>query len=340
LVAGQIRPVYSFVVPLFNEEASLPILLHRLDKLASELDAPAEIILVDDGSTDTTGIVAAARAKDDPRYRYLALSRNFGHQIAITAGMDHAAGDAVIVMDADLQDPPEVVPAMISKWKEGFEIVNAQRLHREGETKLKLWTAAAFYWGIRKLTSVDIPANVGDFRLIDRKAIDAFRAMPERQRFVRGMFSWLGFRQTVVTFRRPARAAGATKYTWLKMFRLALDAVVGFSEAPLRLSLWIGALVSLSGVGYGLYIMVRALTGAHYVSGWASTVVLVTLLSGLNFLMTGIIGVYVGAIHSEIKRRPVYVVGRAVGFDAAAPALSPAANIAPQESPVRRAIGR
>jgi len=144
LAAGQTRPVYSFVVPLFNEEATLPILLRRLDQLVAGLDAPAEIILVDDGSTDTTGIVAAARAKDDPAYRYLALSRNFGHQTAITAGMDHAAGDAVIVMDADLQDPPEVVPAMIAKWKEGFEIVNAQRLHREGETKLKIWTAALF----------------------------------------------------------------------------------------------------------------------------------------------------------------------------------------------------
>lgn len=317
MAAGQPRPVYSFVVPLFNEEATLPILLRRLDQLVAGLDAPAEIILVDDGSTDTTGIVAAARAKDNSAYRYLALSRNFGHQTAITAGMDHAAGDAVIVMDADLQDPPEVVPAMIAKWKEGFEIVNAQRLHREGETKLKIWTAALFYWGIRKLTSVDIPANVGDFRLIDRKALDAFCAMPERQRFVRGMFSWLGFRQTVVSFRRPARAAGETKYTWLKMFRLALDAVVGFSEAPLRLSLWIGGLVSLVGVGFGLFVLASALTGAHYVSGWASTVVLVSLLSGLNFLMTGIIGLYVGAIHSEIKQRPVYVIGRAIGFERA-----------------------
>ena len=240
------NPVYSLVIPLFNEEAVLPILLHRLDRLLDALDAPGEVILVDDGSRDTTGIVAAGRAKDDPRYRYLALSRNFGHQVAISAGMDHATGAAVIVMDADLQDPPEVVLELAAKWREGFEIVYALRLSRDGESPLKRWTASLFYRLIRALTAVDIPADVGDFRLVDRKAVDAFRAMPERDRFVRGMFGWMGFSQTAVPFHRLSRGAGTTKYNWRRMVKLALDGIIGFSDVPLRLALWIAARSSRS----------------------------------------------------------------------------------------------
>ena len=319
-------PVYSLVIPLYNEEAVLPLLLHRLDRLLEALDAPAEVILVDDGSRDTTGIVAAARAKDDPRYRYLALSRNFGHQVAISAGMDYAAGDAVVVMDADLQDPPEVVPALAAKWREGYEIVYALRLSRDGETPLKRWTAKLFYRLIRALTKVDIPADVGDFRLVDRKAIDAFKAMPERDRFVRGMFGWMGFSQTAVPFHRLSRGAGSTKYNWTRMLKLALDGIVGFSDVPLRLALWIGALVSLVALGYGAYATIMALVGAPFVSGWASTIVLVSFLAGINLLMTGIVGVYVGRIHTEVKNRPLYVVGRAVGFPRAAAERPPLAN--------------
>jgi dolichol-phosphate mannosyltransferase len=314
LVRGAQHPVYSLVIPLFNEEAVLPILLHRIDRLLAALDGPAEVILVDDGSTDTTGIVAAGRAKDDPRYRYLALSRNFGHQVAISAGMDRAAGDAVIVMDADLQDPPEVVLDLAAKWREGFEIVYALRLSREGESTLKLWTASLFYKLIRSLTAVDIPANVGDFRLVDRKAVDAFRAMPERDRFVRGMFGWMGFSQTAVPFHRLSREAGATKYNWRRMIKLALDGIIGFSDVPLRLALWSGLVVSLGALLYGTYAALMALLGANLVSGWASTITLVSFLAGINLLMTGIVGVYVGRIHTEVKHRPLYVVGRAVGF--------------------------
>ncbi len=316
-------PVYSLVIPLYNEEAVLPLLLYRLDRLLEALDAPAEVILVDDGSRDTTGIVAAARAKDDPRYRYLALSRNFGHQVAISAGMDYAAGDAVIVMDADLQDPPEVVPALAAKWREGYEIVYALRLTRDGETPLKRWTAAAFYKLIRALTKVDIPADVGDFRLVDRKAIEAFKAMPERDRFVRGMFGWMGFSQTAVPFHRLSRGAGSTKYDFARMLKLALDGIVGFSDVPLRLALWIGAIVSLGALGYGGYAILMELIGVPLVSGWASTIVLVSFLAGINLLMTGIVGVYVGRIHTEVKNRPLYVVGRAVGFSDAAIARPP-----------------
>ena len=308
------QPVYSLVIPLFNEEAVLPLLLTRLDALLDRLDGPGEVILVDDGSRDATGVLASRRAMDDPRYRYLALSRNFGHQIAITAGMEHAAGDAVVVMDADLQDPPEIVLELAAKWREGFDIVYAARLSREGESRLKLWTASLFYALIRKLTAVDIPANVGDFRLVDRKAVDAFRSMPERDRFVRGMFSWMGFSQTCVAFHRASRKAGRSNYGWSKMVKLAGDGIIGFSDVPLRLALWLGAFVSLAALGYGAWATGMELLGAHFVSGWASTIVLVSLLAGLNLLMTGLVGIYVGRIHTEVKGRPLFVIGRKVGF--------------------------
>ena len=308
------KPVYSLVIPLFNEQAVLPLLLERLDALLDQLDGPGEVILVDDGSRDATGVIAARRAAGDPRYRYLALSRNFGHQIAITAGMEHAAGAAVVVMDADLQDPPEVVLDLAAKWREGFDIVYAARISREGESRLKLWTASLFYALIRKLTAVDIPANVGDFRLVDRKAVDAFRSMPERDRFVRGMFSWMGFSQTSVAFHRASRKAGRSNYGWSKMIKLAGDGIIGFSDVPLRLALWLGALVSLAALGYGAWATIMALLGAPFVSGWASTIVLVSLLAGLNLLMTGLVGIYVGRIHTEVKGRPLFVVGRKVGF--------------------------
>jgi glycosyltransferase involved in cell wall biosynthesis len=315
------KPVISIVIPLYNEEAALPVLFHRIDRLLDAIGEPAEVILVDDGSKDTTGIFASARALDDPRYRYLALSRNFGHQVAISAGMDFAAGDAVIIMDADLQDPPELVLDLIARWREGFEIVNARRLTRDGETWLKRATAAAFYRIVRLLTAVDIPADVGDFRLVDRRVVDAFRAMPERDRFVRGMFGWMGFRQAEVTFHRLPRVSGVSKYNWRRMIKLATDGIIGFSDVPLRLALWTGMLVSLAGLGFGLFSVVAALSGAHFVSGWTSTIVLVTVLAGVNLLMTGVVGLYVGRIHTEVKNRPLYVVGRAVGFDAVAPGV-------------------
>jgi dolichol-phosphate mannosyltransferase len=314
VVAG--GPKYSFVIPIFNEEAVLPILFRRLDQLMAKLDGPAEVILVDDGSRDAGSVYAAAKAKDDTRFRYMALSRNFGHQIAITAGIDAAAGDAVIVMDADLQDPPDVALDLIAKWKEGFEIVYARRISRAGESKLKLWTANLFYRFLRRATAVDIPRNVGDFRLVDRAALDTFRAMPERDRFVRGMFAWMGFRQTAVDYHREARAAGETKYGWRKMFRLAFDGIVGFSDAPLRLALWIGSLVSAGALLYGVYVLILAMVDRSLVTGWASTIVILSLLSGVNLMMTGIVGLYVGRIHAEVKNRPLYVVARKVGFDA------------------------
>jgi polyisoprenyl-phosphate glycosyltransferase len=306
---------YSIVIPIFNEEAVLPILLRRIDALMDKLDGPVEAIFVDDGSTDCSSIVLEAKARDDHRCRYIGLTRNFGHQIAITAGMDAANGDAVVVMDGDLQDPPEVVLEMIAKWKEGYHIVYGRRLAREGEGAFKRWTAGVFYRLLGRLSAIEIPNEVGDFRLVDRKALDAFRAMPEHDRFVRGMFAWLGFRAAEVAFRRPARAAGESKYPLRKMIRLAVNGVIGFSDAPLRLAIWAGMSVSAVALLYGFYVIGLSLAGSQLVTGWSSTIVIVSFLCGVNMLMTGIMGLYVGRIYAEVKGRPLYVVGRRVGFE-------------------------
>jgi glycosyltransferase involved in cell wall biosynthesis len=307
---------YSFVIPVLNEEAVLPVLLRRLDLMLAGLRGPAEAILVDDGSSDSSPVVLQALVKRDPRFRYIGLSRNFGHQVAITAGMDAAQGEAIIVMDADLQDPPEVVEQLIAKWEEGYDVVYARRLSRAGEGPLKRATAHLFYRALNRMASIGIPADVGDFRLIDRKVLDALRQMPERDRFVRGMIAWLGFRQTEVAFHRLERAAGETKYSLFKMVRLAMNAALSFSDAPLRLAIWCGVLVSWLALLYGGWVVLRWMSNdPHLIVGWSSTIVIVSLLCGMNMLMTGIVGLYVGRIHAEVKRRPLYVVQKRLGFE-------------------------
>jgi dolichol-phosphate mannosyltransferase len=238
--------------------------------------------------------------------------------------MDAAAGQAVIIMDADLQDPPEVVGEMIARWRDGFDIVYGRRLSRDGESPFKRWTASLFYRVLGRLSSIDIPRDVGDFRLIDRKVVEAFRAMPERDRFVRGMFAWLGFRQTEVAFHRLPRFAGETKYPFWKMLKLAVSGALSFSEAPLRLAIWCGLAVSALAMLYGIYVMAAWLANDDFVKGWSSTIVIISFLCGLNMLMTGIIGLYIGRIHAEVKRRPLYVVAQQVGFDRTAVAAEPA----------------
>jgi polyisoprenyl-phosphate glycosyltransferase len=309
-------PTYSLVVPIFNEEAVIPVLLRRLDALLGTLDAEAEVILVDDGSRDTSAIVIEAKARADKRYRLIKLSRNFGHQIAITVGLDYAAGRAVIVMDADLQDPPEVALEMVAKWKEGYDVVTAERASRRGESRFKRATADLFYRLMGRLGDVSTPRNAGDFRLVDRRALDCFLAMPERDRFVRGMFAWIGFRQATVTFDRPPRAAGTSKYSLGKMTRLAANGIISFSDAPLRLALWAGAAVSALAFVYGLSVIGRwALSDPSLERGWSSTIVIIAALGGANMLMTGVIGLYVGRIYAESKGRPLYIVERVVGFE-------------------------
>ena len=319
---GRKAPVYSLVIPIFNEEAVLPLLVRRITALLDKLDDSTEAIFVDDGSRDTSVIFLRGMAASDSRFRLIELSRNFGHQIAITAGMDAAAGDAVIVMDADLQDPPEVVLDLIAKWKEGYEIVYARRTKREGETLFKRASASLFYRALEQMTSVTIPRDVGDFRLVGRKALDTFKQMPERDRFVRGMFGWMGFKQTAVSFERPERAAGETKYPFWKMARLAVHGVISFSDKPLRLALWSGLAISGFAALLGVYALFSWLFASGVVHGWTSTVMIISFLSGINLFMTGIIGLYVGGIHAEVKRRPLYVVDRLTGFEEAVKAAA------------------
>lgn len=313
-------PVYSLVLPVFNEEAVLPLLLPRLDALLLRLDGAAEVIFVDDGSRDLTSFVLEQRARTDPRYKYIRLSRNFGHQTAVTAGLDCASGQAVVIMDADLQDPPELVLELIRKWREGFDVVSAKRATRAGESPFKRLTAHLFYRLVRRLASIDIPEDVGDFRLVDRKVVDAFRSLRERERFVRGLFAWVGFTQAIVQFERPARAAGTTKYPLRKMLSLALDGIISFSEAPLRLALWSGMAISTLAIFYGFYVIGLWVTDPRVVPGWTSTVVVVAFLGGANMMMTGIMGLYVGRISSEVKQRPLYLVERRIGLPDAASA--------------------
>jgi dolichol-phosphate mannosyltransferase len=250
----------------------------------------------------------------DPRFRIIHFSRNFGHQVAITAGIDHARGEAVIIMDADLQDPPEVVHEMAARWREGYEVVSAVRVERQGESWLKRFTAAAFYRLLRRLTDVDIPRDVGDFRLVDRRALETFKAMRESDRYVRGMFGWIGFRHIGVQFVRSERAAGETKYPWRRMLKLAFDGILSFSRAPLRLVLNLGFLVSAVSFLAGIACIVLKLAGVYTVSGWTSMVVAIFFLGGIQLTVMGMIGEYIGRIYEQVKNRPLYVVRRMHGI--------------------------
>jgi glycosyltransferase involved in cell wall biosynthesis len=308
-------PTYSLVVPAFNEEGVIAELVARLAAVMDALDEDAETILVDDGSTDRTYELMREAAEADPRFRVVRLSRNFGHQIALTAGVDASAGDAVVVLDADLQDPPEVVLQLAARWREGFDVVYAVRDVRDGETPFKRMTAAAFYRAFNRISEVKVPLDVGDFRLVDRRVLDVFTRMRESNRFVRGMFSWVGLRQTGVLYRRSERFAGETHYPLRKMLRFAMTGVISFSSAPLRVALNLGFLVS--GLSFALagWSLVVKLAGFYNVPGWTSIVVVITLLGGIQLIVLGVIGEYIGDIHVEVKRRPLYVVDELENFD-------------------------
>src|SRR6266487_244627 len=305
---------YSIVVPVYNEEDSIPGLVTQLREVMDCLDGPAEVLLVDDGSRDAGYQLMLAANADDPRFKPLQLSRNFGHQVAITAGMDVASGQAVVVMDADLQDPPQVILEMAARWQEGYEIVYAVRERREGETFLKKATARLYYNLLRSLAEVDQQIDVGDFRLVDRKALDAFLQMRERNRYVRGMFCWIGFRQVAVRYTRASRQAGHSKYRLRKMLRLASDGIVGSSAAPLRLGVMAGLLMAVAAVGYGLLAIALKLAGLPYVPGYASLLVTITFLSGIQLIVIGIVGQYLARVYDEVRGRPLYVVRQARGL--------------------------
>jgi glycosyltransferase involved in cell wall biosynthesis len=313
------KPVYSFLIPVYNEEQTLPELHRRMCALLEQLDGGAEVILVDDGSRDDSYRIMTELNSQDPRFKILRFSRNFGHQIAITAGMDHASGQAVIIMDADLQDPPEVVLEMIKRWREGCDIVYGVREERAGETFVKRWTATAFYRLLRKLTDLDIPVDVGDFRLVDRKALDAFNRMREHSRYVRGMFSWIGYEQCGVTYHRSERFAGQTKYPLAKMMKLAMDGILGFSTVPLRLGLYAGLIVAGLSFVVGIWAAVLKLMGVHTIPGWASLLTVVTFLGGVQLMLVGLLGEYVSRIYEEVRARPLYLVRESRGLETEQP---------------------
>ncbi len=318
-------PDYSFVIPVYNERENLAELHRRLSAVMERLDGPSEVLLVDDRSTDGSFDVMASLAEEDPRVRVIRLSRNFGHQIAITAGLDHSRGNATIVMDADLQDPPEVALELAKKWREGFEIVYAVRQDRAGESRAKLLTASWFYRVLGRLTEFDIPAEVGDFRLVDRVALEAMGPMREHRRYLRGMFAWVGFNQAGVQYSREKRHAGVTKYPFRKMLRFALDGIVSFSTVPLRLSLNIGFAVSVISFLLGFSAILLKIVGVNAVPGWASIVVVLLFLGGAQLTVLGVIGEYLAHIHEEVKQRPLYLISDLLGAGEGGP-LPPGAD--------------
>ena len=287
------------VIGVFNDRATRT--------LAALEGYDYEIIFIDDGSRDGSYQLLGGFAAANPRLRVLKFSRNFGHQIAITAGIDHARGDCVVVIDADLQDPPEVVPAMIARWREGFDVVYGVRAEREGEGAMKLFTASAFYRILGRLTNIQIPADVGDFRLMSRRAAEQLKQLREKDRFVRGLVSWIGFKQTGLTYSRDKRFAGETKYPYRKMIKFAFDGITSFSTVPLKLATWSGYAASLLAFLYLLSVFVQKLLG-YTVEGWATIMVAVLFLGGVQLVCLGILGEYLGRIFNEVKPRPMYVV--------------------------------
>lgn len=307
----------SAVVPVYNEEGSLGELHRRVSSVLESLDASYELILVDDGSRDRTPEIISGLCNSDARVRAVHLSRNFGHQAALAAGLQHASGRAVIVLDADLQDPPELIPELVVHWREGFQVVYAQRRKREREGLLKRGAAFLFYRTLKKITHFEIPADTGDFCLMDRTVVDLLNEMPERNRYVRGLRAWVGFRQTAVPFDRPPRFAGEPKYTFAGSFGLAVNGILALSKFPLRVATYFGLLVSLASFLLGIWYIVQRLIGhVEQVRGWASTVVIVLFLGGVQLLTIGIIGEYLGRIYDEVKQRPLFVVRERVGFTA------------------------
>lgn len=298
----------SVVVPVYNEKDGLREFYDRTKRvLLGMAGLEHEIIFVDDGSSDASADIIAQFVRQDVRVRLLKLSRNFGHQIAITAGIDAARGDAVVVIDADLQDPPEVIVRFIEKWQEGYDVVYGMRETRDGETVLKVWTASIFYRILKSLVSLDIPVDVGDFRLMSRRVVEHLKAMQERDRFVRGLVSWIGFRQIGLLYRREKRYAGETKYPYRKMIRFALDGITSFSSIPLKMATIMGYLTSLIAFAYACSVIVQKFMG-YTVQGWATIMVGLLFLGGVQLICLGILGEYIGRIFNETKGRPLYIV--------------------------------
>ena len=315
-------PELSVVVPVYNEAAVLQELQRRLETALASCASSHEVVYVDDGSTDESPAMLLAVATADPHVRVIRLSRNFGHQAAVTAGIEHARGQAIVVIDADLQDPPEVIPELLAQWRAGFEVVSAVRTSREGENALRLFLITLFYRLLHRISAIDLTPDVGDFRLIDRRVADALNRLPERNRYVRGLIRWLGFRHAEVPYHRVGRFAGTTKYPYAKLIRLAFDGVTSFSTLPLRLVTYLGFAVSalsLLLVAYGFY---GRFTEGRAPQGWASVFVAVAFLAGVQLVATGILGAYITRIFEEVKGRPIYVIASDTAQDSAGGAAS------------------
>jgi polyisoprenyl-phosphate glycosyltransferase len=312
---GDRRMLLSVVIPCLNESEALHETHRRIVTVLQQAPVDFEVLYVDDGSTDSTPDLVQRLQAQDTRVRVIQLSRNFGHQVAITAGLEHASGDAVVIADADLQDPPEVILEFLARWMDGYDVAYGVRTERDGETPFKLWTATAFYRLIHRLSDTSIPLDAGDFRLMDRRVVDSLLSMPERDRFVRGMVSWLGFSQVAVPYRRAPRVAGKTKFSLFKMVRFALDGIFSFSVLPLRLATWVGFSASgLAILGIIVVLLERFFQVPGLVKGWSSAVIAELFIGGVQLVCLGIIGEYVGRIYGESKRRPLYIVKERKGF--------------------------
>ena len=317
---GQVRPTFSVVAPVYNEEALVAEFCRRVVAALEPLGEPFELILVNDGSRDRSAAIMRELHERDGRIKVINFSRNFGHQIAITAGTDYAQGRAVAVIDSDLQDPPEVIVEMIARWREGYQLIYGVRGEREGETAFKLATASLFYRLIRKITSVNIPVDTGDFRLMDRKVVDALKSMREHHRFMRGLSVWVGFRQVGVTYRRAARPVGETKYPLRKMLKFAMDGITAFSYLPLQLATYMGFFTAGLSLLFLIAVVIMRLlhtgdpaTAAFY--GQASTLASILFIGAVQLIFLGILGEYVGRIYDEVKGRPLYIVAEALGYE-------------------------
>ncbi|RLT40693.1 MAG: glycosyltransferase [Chloroflexi bacterium] len=305
----------SIIVPIYNEEQVIPELYKRITDVMDEIGVSWELVCVNDGSRDRSAAMLVDLHRADPRVKLVDFSRNFGHQIAITAGLDYAEGDAVVIIDADLQDPPEVIAEMLARWREGYEVVYAVRADRQGESFFKLWTANAFYRLLRSITDVNIPLDAGDFRLMDRQVVLTMRTLRENHRFMRGLSSWVGYKQIGVEYQRAERFAGETKYPLRKMLRLTTDAITSFSYVPLRMATWFGfSLAIISLIGIAITIGLR-LSGNNAFYGQATTLVAVLFLGGIQLIFLGILGEYLGRIYDEVKGRPLYIVAHSHGFE-------------------------
>lgn len=307
------KELISIIVPMYFEEEVAEECYSRLTSIAALSNLHYEIIFINDGSTDKTLEILEKIAKSDPAVKVISFSRNFGHQIAVTAGINKAQGDALIIIDADLQDPPELIPKMIRLWKDGYDVVYAKRKKRDGETWFKLFTAKVFYQLLNKMTNVAIPEDTGDFRLIDRKVAEVFKRMPEKNRFVRGMISWLGFKQIPIEYERKERFAGTTKYPLKKMLKFACDGIFSFSSKPLKLVGYLGFFAVMIAFGTFIYSIINRLTGnGHLVSGWTSIITSITFLGGVQLLSIGVLGEYISRIYEESKGRPLYIIDKEI----------------------------